>query len=45
MYQLSTACVEIEGQLEADLWTKTLVRGGERGLALKSKLLLMATWA
>ena len=45
MYQPSTACVENEGQLEASSWTKTLVLGGARGVALESKLLLMAAWA
>ena len=45
MYQQSTACVYKEGYLEAALWTKTLVPGGARGVALKSKLPLMAAWA
>ena len=45
MYQPLTACVENEGRLEAASWTKTLVPGGERGVALKSKLPLMAAWA
>ena len=31
--------------MEAALWTKTLVPGGARGVALKSKFLLMAVWA
>ena len=44
MYQLSTACVENEGQLEAASWTKTLVPGGARGVALMSKLPFMAAW-
>ena len=35
MYHPSTACVEKEGWLEEDSWTKTLVPGGERGVALK----------
>ena len=45
MYHPSTACVEKEGRVEDDLWTKTFVPGGERGVALKSKLPLMAEWA
>ena len=45
MYQLSTACVENEGRLEAASWTKTLVPGVARGVSLKSKFLLMAVWA
>ena len=45
MYQPSTACVENEGRLEASLWTKTLVPEGARGVALNSKLPLMAVWA
>ena len=45
MYQPSTAWVENEGWLEAALWNKTLVPGGARGVALKSKLLFMAAWA
>ena len=45
MYQPSTTCVENEGRLEAALCTKTLVPGGARGVALKSKFLLMAAWA
>ena len=44
MYQPSTACVDNEGRLEAASWTKTLMSGGARGIALKSKLLLMAAW-
>ena len=44
MYQPSTAWVENEGHLGAALWTKTLVPGGARGLALKSKLQCMAAW-
>ena len=44
MYQLLTACVDNEGQLEAALWTNTLVPGRARGVALKSKLPLMAAW-
>ena len=31
--------------MEYDLWTKTLVPGGARGVALKAKFLLMAVWA
>ena len=45
MYQPSTACVENEVWLEAASWTKTLVLVGARGVALKSKFLLMAAWA
>ena len=45
MYQPSTACVENEGRYEAASWTKTLVPGGARGVALKSKLPLMDVWA
>ena len=45
MYQPSTACVEKEGQFEDALWTKTLVPGGARGVALKLEFPLMATWA
>ena len=45
MYQPSTACVDKEVRLEAASWTKTLVPGGVRGLALKSKFPLMAVWA
>ena len=35
MYQPPTACVDKEGRLEAASWTKTLVPGGSRGVALK----------
>ena len=45
MYQMLTECVENEGRLEAALWTKTLVPGGARGVALKSKLPFIAAWA
>ena len=45
MYQPSTACVENEGRLEAASWTNTLVPGGTRGVAFKSKFPLMAAWA
>ena len=45
MYQPSTAWVDNEGRLEASSWIKTLVPGGERGVALKSKLPFMAAWA
>ena len=45
MYQLSTPWVENEGRLEAASWNKTLVPGGARGMALKSKLPFMAAWA
>ena len=45
MYQPSTACVGKEGQLEAALWTKTLIPGGASGLALKLKFPLMSVWA
>ena len=45
MYHLSTACSEKEGRVEENLWTKTLVPGVARGVALKSKFLLMAVWA
>ena len=45
IYQPLTACVENEGQLEADSWNKTLVPGGARGVALKSKLPFMTAWA
>ena len=31
--------------MENDSWTKTLVPGGARGVALKLKFLLMAAWA
>ena len=34
-----------EGWVEEDLWTKTLVPGGERGVVVKSKSQLMAMWA
>ena len=44
MYQPSTAFVENKGWLEAALWTKTLVAGGARGVALKSKLPFIAAW-
>ena len=44
MYHHSTACVEKEGRVEDDSWTKTFVRGGARGVALKSKFLVMAAW-
>ena len=44
MYQPSTACVENEGRLEAASWTKTLVPGGTRGVALKSKFPFMVAW-
>ena len=37
--------MEKEGRMEDDLWTKTLVPGEARGVALKSKLPLMAAWA
>ena len=45
MYQPSTACVENEGRLKAASWTKHLVPGGAKGIALKSKLLFIAAWA
>ena len=45
MYQPLTAYVENEGLLGAALWTKTLVPGGARGVALKSKLVLISVWA
>ena len=45
MYQPSTACVEKECRFKAASWTKTLVLEGERGIALKSKFLLMAVWS
>ena len=45
MYQLSTPWVENEGRLEAASWNKTLVTGGARGMALKSKLPFMEVWA
>ena len=45
MYQPLTAWVENEVRLEAALWSKTLVPGGARGVALKSKLPFMAAWA
>ena len=45
MYQPSTSWVENEGRLEAASWIKTLVPGGARGVALKSKLPFMAVWA
>ena len=45
MYQPSTACVENKGRLEASSWTKTLVTGGARGVALNSKFPFMAVWA
>ena len=41
MYQPSTDWFENEGRLEAASWIKTLVPGGVRGVALKSKLPLM----
>ena len=37
--------MEKEGWLEAASWTKTLVLGGARGVALKWKFTLMAAWA
>ena len=39
------ACVEKEGQVEDYSLTKTLVKGGAMGLALKLKFMLMAAWA
>ena len=45
MYQLSKVCVENEGRLEASPWTKTLVPGGTRGVALNPKLSFMVAWA
>ena len=45
MYHPSTECVEKEGQVEDDLWTKTLVPGAARGISLKSNFLLMAAWS
>ena len=45
MYHPSAACVEKEGRVEDNLWTKTLVPGGARGVALKSKFLLMDAWS
>ena len=44
MYQPLTACAEKEGRVEEDLWTKTLVRGGARGVVLKLKFPLIAAW-
>ena len=37
--------MENEGQVGDDSWTKTLVPGGARGVALKSKFSLIAEWA
>ena len=45
MYHFSTACVEKKGRVEENSWTKTLVPGGARGVALKSKFPLMAAWS
>ena len=45
MYEPLTACVEKEGQVEENSWTKTLVPGGARGVVLKLKFPLMAVWA
>ena len=45
MYQPPTACMDKEGQVEDNSWTKTLVPGGARGVALKSKFPLMAAWS
>ena len=45
MYQTPTACVEKEGQVDNDSWTKTLVPGGASGVVLKLKLLLVNEWA
>ena len=45
MYHPSTACVDNGGLVEEDSWNNTLVTGGARGVALKSKFLLMAAWA
>ena len=42
MYHPLTACVEKEGWVEEYPWTKNLVPGGARGVALKSKLPLTA---
>ena len=42
MYHQSTTFVEKEGPVEDDSWTNHFVRGGERGVALKSKFLVMA---
>ena len=36
--------MEKEGRLKAASWNKTLEQGGARGVALKSKFLLMAVW-
>ena len=44
-YHPLTTCVDKEGRLKYDSWTKTLMPGGARGLALKSKFPLMSTWA
>ena len=44
MYQPSTSCVYNEARLEAASWTKTLMSGGVRGVALKSKVPLMEVW-
>ena len=44
MYQPSTAWIENEVRLEAASWIKTLVPGGARDVALKSKFLFMAGW-
>ena len=37
--------MEKEGQVEDNSWTKTLVAGGARGVALKSKFPLMSVWS
>ena len=37
--------MEKESWVEDDLWTKNLVPGGARGVALKSKFPLIAVWA
>ena len=45
MYHPLTAFMYKEVWVEYYLWTKTFVTGGARGVALKSKFPLMATWA
>ena len=45
MYHPLTVCVEKEGWVKDYLWTNTLVPGGARGVAIKSKFLLMDAWS
>ena len=45
MYHPSTACVEKEGWVEYNSWTKIFVTVGARGVSLKLNFLLISVWS